>query len=249
MRDHARAMLLFAAAGVVVLAVASASAARAQEADPNSAPNPYRVVEHWANLPEGRVWGQAIGVDIDRDGTSIWVFDRCGARTCEGSDLAPIQKFDASGHLIASFGSDMFEWPHGLFSASDGTVWVTDGKKQIVVQLAPDGRALRTLGKPGVAGDGPDEFNSPSDVLVAPNGDIFVADGHGDFPVPKTNDRIVKYSKDGKFIKAWGRHGSGQGEFDEPHGLVMDSAGRLFVADRANNRIQIFDQDGKFLAE
>ena len=105
MRDHARAMLLFAAAGVVVLAVASASAARAQEADPNSAPNPYRVVDHWANLPEGRVWGQAIGVDIDRDGTSIWVFDRCGTRTCEGSDLAPIQKFDASGHLVASLGS------------------------------------------------------------------------------------------------------------------------------------------------
>lgn len=249
MRDHARAMLLFAAAGVAVLAVASASGGRAQGADPNSASSPYRVVEHWANLPEGRVWGQAIGVDIDRDGTSIWVFDRCGVWTCEGSNLAPIQKFDASGHLVASFGSGMFEWPHGLFSASDGTVWVTDGKKQIVVQLAPDGRALRTLGKPGVAGDGPDEFNSPSDVLVAPNGDIFVADGHGDFPVPKTNDRMVKYSKDGKFIKAWGRHGSGQGEFDVPHGLAMDSAGRLFVADRANNRIQIFDQDGKFLAE
>src|SRR5712671_800549 len=249
MRDRARAMLLFAAAGVAVLAVSSASGGRAQGADPNSASSPYRVVEHWANLPEGRVWGQAIGVDIDRDGTSIWVFDRCGARTCEGSDLAPIQKFDASGHLVASFGSGMFEWPHGLFSASDGTVWVTDGKKQIVVQLAPDGRALRTLGKPGVAGDGPDEFNSPSDVLVAPNGDIFVADGHGDFPMPKTNDRIVKYSKDGKFIKAWGRHGSGQGEFDEPHGLAMDSRGRVFVADRANNRIQIFDQDGKFLEQ
>ena len=250
MRDHARAMLLFAAAGVAVLAVASASGGRAQgEDDPNSSSSPYRVVEHWANLPEGRVWGQAIGVDIDRDGTSIWVFDRCGARSCEGSDIAPIQKFEASGHLVASFGSGMFEWPHGLFSASDGTVWVTDGKKQIVVQLAPDGRALRTLGKPGVAGDGPDEFNSPSDVLVAPSGDIFVADGHGDFPMPKTNDRIVKYSKDGKFIKAWGRHGSGQGEFDVPHGLAMDSAGRLFVADRANNRIQIFGQDGKFLAE
>jgi DNA-binding beta-propeller fold protein YncE len=242
-------MLLFAAAGVAVLAVASASGERAQGAGPDNASSPYRVVEHWANLPEGRVWGQVIGVDIDRDGTSIWVFDRCGARTCDGSDLAPIQKFDAAGHLIASLGSGMFEWPHGLFSASDGTVWVTDGKKQIVVQLAPDGRVLRTLGKPGVAGDGPDEFNSPSDVLVASNGDIFVADGHGDFPVPKTNDRIVKYSKDGKFIKAWGRHGSGQGEFDVPHGLAMDSAGRLFVADRANNRIQIFDQDGKFLAE
>jgi DNA-binding beta-propeller fold protein YncE len=249
MRDHARAMLWFAAVGVAVLAGVSASGGRVQAADPSSAPNSYRVVEHWAKLPEGRVWGQAIGVDIDRDGISVWVFDRCGAKTCEGSNLAPIQKFDASGHLVASLGSGMFTWPHGLFSASDGTVWVTDGKNQTVAQLAPDGRVLRTLGKPGVAGDGPDEFNSPSDVLVAPNGDVFVADGHGDFPVPKTNDRIVKYSKDGKFIKTWGHHGSGQGEFDVPHGLAMDSAGRLFVADRANNRIQIFDQDGKFLAE
>ena len=210
MRDHARAMLWFAAAGVAVLAGVFANGSRVQAEDPNSAPNPYRVVEHWAALPEGRVLGQAIGVDIDRDGTSVWVFDRCGAKTCEGSNLSPIQKFDASGHLVASFGSDMFKWPHGLFSASDGTVWVTDGKNQTVVQFAPDGRVLRTLGKPGVAGDGPDEFNSPSDVLVAPNGDVFVADGHGDFPVPKTNDRIVKYSKDGKFIKTWGHHGSGQ---------------------------------------
>jgi sugar lactone lactonase YvrE len=242
-------MLWFAAAGVAVLAGVFANGSRVQAEDPNSAPNPYRVVEQWAKLPEGRVWGQAIGVDIDRDGTSVWVFDRCGAKTCEGSNLAPIQKFDASGRLVASFGSGMFKWPHGLFSASDGTVWVTDGKNQIVVQFAPDGRVLRTLGKPGVAGDGPNEFNSPSDVLVAPNGDVFVADGHGDFPVPKTNDRIVKYSQDGKFIKTWGHHGSGQGEFDVPHGLAMDSAGRLFVADRANNRIQIFDQDGKFLAE
>jgi hypothetical protein len=160
------------------------------------------------------VWGQAIGVDIDRDGTSLWVFDRCGGKTCEGSNIAPIQKFGAAGRLVVSFGSGLFKWPHGLFAAPDGTVWVTDGKNQTVTQFAPDGHLLMTLGRPGVAGNGPDEFNSPSDVLVAPNGDIFVADGHGDFPVPKTNDRIVKYSKDGKFIKTWGHHGSGQGEFD-----------------------------------
>jgi DNA-binding beta-propeller fold protein YncE len=104
---------------------------------------------------------------------------------------------------------------------------------------------LMTLGKPGVAGDGPDSFNSPSDVVVAPNGDIFVADGHGE----KTNDRIVKLSKDGKFIKAWGKHGSGPGEFDVPHTIALDSAGRVFVGDRSNSRIQIFDSDGKFLAE
>jgi hypothetical protein len=146
--------------------------------------------------------------------TSLWVFDRCGGKTCEGSNIAPIQKFGAAGRLVVSFGSGLFKWPHGLFAAPDGTVWVTDGKNQTVTQFAPDGHLLMTLGRPGVAGNGPDEFNSPSDVLVAPNGDIFVADGHGDFPVPKTNDRIVKYSKDGKFIKTWGHHGSGQGEFD-----------------------------------
>jgi DNA-binding beta-propeller fold protein YncE len=113
------------------------------------------------------------------------------------------------------------------------------------MKFAPDGRVLMTLGKSGVAGAGNDELNGPSDVLVAPNGTIFVADGHGE----KTNDRMVKYSPDGKFLMTWGHHGSGQGEFNVPHGLAMDSAGRLYVADRANNRIQIFDQNGKFIAE
>ena len=100
-----------------------------------------------------------------------------------------------------------------------------------------------TLGKPGEAGDGPDEFNAPSEVLVAPNGDIFVADGHGG----NTNARIVKFAKDGTFIKTWGKRGTGPGEFDVPHTLAIDSRGRLFVGDRGNNRIQIFDQDGKFI--
>jgi len=205
------------------------------------------VVNDWAKLPEGRRWGMAIGVDVDRDGSSVWVFDRCGGKSCDGSNVAPIQKFDATGRLVASFGAGQFRWPHGLFAAPDGSVWVSDGQKQTVMHFAADGRLLMTLGKPGVAGDGPDAFNSPSDVLVAPNGDIFVADGHGDFPVPHTNDRIVKLSQDGTFIKAWGHHGSEPGNFDVPHGLAMDSAGRLFVADRANNRIQIFDQDGKLI--
>jgi sugar lactone lactonase YvrE len=102
-----------------------------------------------------------------------------------------------------------------------------------------------TLGKAGVAGEGPDTFNQPSDVAIAPNGDIFVADGHGG----NTNARIVKFSKDGKFIKTWGKKGSAPGEFDVPHALAFDSRGRLFVGDRANNRIQIFDQDGNFLEQ
>jgi DNA-binding beta-propeller fold protein YncE len=242
-------MLYATLLAVSVPAAIAASGSRSQADDPNSAPNPYHIVANWAKLPQGRIWGMAIGVDIDRDGRSVWVFDRCGGKSCDGSNIAPIQKFDETGRLVVSFGSGLFSWPHGLFAALDGTIWVTDGKNQTVMQFTPNGQVLMTLGKLGVAGNGPDTFNSPSDVLVAPNGDVFVADGHGDYPVPKTNDRMVKFSKDGKFLKAWGHHGSASSEFDVPHGLAMDSAGRLFVADRANNRIQIFDQDGNFLAE
>jgi sugar lactone lactonase YvrE len=220
-------------------------------ADPNAAPNPYREDEGWAKLPQGRKWGAAIGVDIDRDGKSVWVFDRCGtADDCSGSTLAPIQKFDASGNVVTSFGAGLFNYPHGLFVDRDDNIWVSDGRTkngrgQTVMKFSPAGKLLMTLGKPGVAGDGPDTFNGPSDILVAPNGDIFVADGHGG----ETNARIVKMSKDGKFIKAWGKKGSAPGEFDAPHSLAMDSAGRLFVADRSNSRIQLFDQNGEFLAE
>jgi DNA-binding beta-propeller fold protein YncE len=245
MRERARMTLCIGLVGVAVAGAIVVSAGLVQADDPNSAPNPYHVVENWAKLPQGRPWGMAIGVDIDRDGTSVWVFDRCGAKSCEGSAIAPIQKFDATGRLVVSFGSGLFNWPHGLFADRDGSVWVTDGKNQTAMKFAPDGRVLMTLGRLGVAGDGNDTFNSPSDIVVAPNGDIFVADGHGD----KTNARIVKFSKDGKFIKAWGSAGAAPGQFNVPHGLAMDSAGRLFVADRSNNRIQIFDQNGKFLAE
>jgi DNA-binding beta-propeller fold protein YncE len=236
---------------VAALAISGQRGVAGAAADPNAAPNPYRVDEGWAKLPEGRKWGAAVGVDIDRDGRSVWVFDRCAtADDCSASTLAPIQKFDATGRLVKSFGAGMFNYPHGLFVDRDGNVWVSDGrakngKGHTVMKFSPDGKLLMTLGKPGVAGDGPDTFNAPSDILVAPNGTIFVADGHGG----DTNARIVKLSKDGTFIKAWGRKGTAPGEFDSPHGLAMDSAGRLFVADRSNSRVQIFDQDGTFLAE
>jgi sugar lactone lactonase YvrE len=131
----------------------------------------------------------------------------------------------------------------------DGNVWVTDGqgrdgKGHQVFEFSPDGKVLMTLGKAGVAGDGPDTFNQPDDVAIAPNGDIFVSDGHSP---AMGNARVVKFTKDGKFIKQWGKHGSAPGEFEVPHALAFDSRGRLFVGDRANNRIQIFDQDGNFI--
>jgi streptogramin lyase len=144
----------------------------------------------------------------------------------------------------------MFVFPHGMHVDKDGNVWVTDadgkdGKGHQVVKFSPDGKVLLALGKAGVAGDGQDTFNRPSAVVTSPAGDIFVADGHGG----NSNARIVKFSKDGKFIKAWGKKGSAPGEFAELHAIAIDSTGRVFVGDRGNSRIQIFDQDGKFLAE
>jgi sugar lactone lactonase YvrE len=170
------------------------------------------------------------------------------------SSLAPILEFDANGVLVRSFGAGLFVVPHGIDVDRDGNIWVTDasdgvsvvpGKGHQVFKFSPDGRRLLTLGRAGVTGDGPDTFNRPSDVQVAPNGDVFVADGHGG----TSNARIVKFSADGRFIKAWGRKGSGPGEFDTPHSLAMDSQGRLFVADLRNFRVQIFDQDGRYLTE
>lgn len=207
-------------------------------------PNPYTTMANWAKLPAGRSWGSTSAVDIDKDGTSIWVAERCGANSCEGSNLDPILKFDASGRLVTSFGAGMFLFPHGICVDQDGNVWITDGhakdgKGFTVVKFSPEGKVLMTLG-------GPDLFNEPNDVAIAPNGDIFVSDGH---TPGKGNARVVKFTKDGKFIKQWGGHGSGPGQFEVPHALAFDSQGRLFVGDRANNRIQIFDQDGKYLAE
>ncbi len=259
--------MLYPVRSVHVLMIAAATlaavSAGAQTVSPtNSAPNPYRTIEGFGQMPDGRIWGSTAGVDIDRDGSSIWVAERCGAQgfippsqmregeifNCDGSNLDPILKFDASGKLVKAFGAGMFVFPHGLHVDFEGNVWVTDGvgrgmKGQTVHKFSPDGKLLMTLGTPGKAGDGPNEFNAPSAVLVAPNGNIFVADGHGG----NTNARIVKFSRDGKFIKTWGKKGSAPGEMDGPHTLAMDSQGRLFLGDRGNNRIQIFDQDGNYI--
>jgi len=236
---------------VAMVAVHQQRSAAQGGTDPNSAPNPYLMEEGWAQLADGRGWGAAVGVDIDRDGTSVWVFDRCATATdCSESSLAPIQKFDTAGRLLTSFGAGMFNYPHGLFVDQGNNIWVSDGRAMngrghTVMKFSATGELLMTLGMPGVAGDDPDTFNGPSDILVAPDGSIFVADGHGG----DTNARIVKFSSDGTFVTAWGQRGSGPGEFDSPHGLAMDSEGRLFVADRSNSRVQIFTQDGEFLEE
>ena len=236
-------------AAIAAILLCSGLPVSAQNGPNNNLPNAYRSIENWAKMPEGRSWGSTAGVAIDPDGTSVWVAERCGANSCAGSNLDPILKFDANGRLIKHFGAGMLAFPHGITADRQGNVWVTDGQGNgaighQVIKFSPNGKVLMRLGVAGVAGNNPYNFNMPSAVLVAPNGDIFVGDGHGG----TSNDRIVKFDPAGKYIKEWGVKGTAPGQFDIPHALAMDSQGRLFVGDRNNNRIQIFDQDGKFLA-
>jgi len=256
--------------------------ALAQPAPTNDLPNPFQGGQNIFKLPDGRTWGSTSAVDIDKDGTSIWVGERCGANSCADpatgkmSPLDPVLKFDSTGKLVKSFGAGMIAFAHGIYVDKDGNVWVTDGNDNRVrpargaaaaapppaqpakpvghqvFKFSPDGKVLMTLGKAGVAGNPPDALTEPNDVVVAPNGDIFVAEGHAgqnNNAPPDTVARISKFSKDGKFIKSWGKLGTAPGEFRTPLSLAFDSRGRLFVADRGNVRLQIFDQDGKFLEE
>ena len=225
-------------------------------------PNPFRMVEGWAKLPEGRSPGAIGGVVVDPDGKHLWAVIRCDAGSdkfgyeCLDSDLDAVVKFSLeTGEAVESFGGGMFIWPHGIDVAPDGSVWVTDAanprrvpeggeRGHRVIKFSPTGEVLMTLGTPGVAGDGPSHFSSPADVVVADDGSIFVGDGH----YRDGNNRVVKFAADGTFIKEWGRTGYGPGEFHVLHALAIDARGRLFVADRENNRIQIFDQEGEHLA-
>jgi len=235
---------------VLALALALAGPATAQM----TAPNPYRAQEGvWGKLPTGRAWGATSAVWPSADGRRIWVGERCGANTCTGSALDPILLFDAEGTLVRTFGAGLIAWPHGLFVDAQDNVWVTDavgfgaeppGLGHVVLKFSPTGEILLTLGRKGQSGRGPDTFRKPSAVLVAPDGSIFVADGHD----AEGNNRIVKFSADGRCLKEWGGTGVEPGEFRDPHALAMDSQGRLFVADRGNSRIQVFDQEGAHLA-
>lgn len=239
----------------------------------NDLPNPYQTIAGWAKLPEGRAWGSTSAVEIDRDGVSIWVAERCQQNSCTGSHLPAILKFDAHGNLAQSFGAGILNFPHGIHVDRDGNVWVTDGQDNRprgrrgggaatpeppppppdpatiyghqIFKFSPDGQLLMTL---GVKGGGRDTafFWQPNDVLVAPNGDIFVAEGHSS-AAATAHARILKFDRTGKLVKTIGKFGQGPEDMDQPHGLAMDSRGRLFVGDRSNNRILILDQEGNLL--
>jgi hypothetical protein len=221
----------------------------------NDLPNPFQAGVDFGQLPPGRKWGSTASITTAPDGT-IWVVDRCGnsgagGTTCGGasSNVSPIFQFDTSGKLLKTFGAGMFVSPHKLTVDKDGNIWVADNGSHQVLKLDQNGKVLLTLGKKGVAGAGLDEFDAPTEVAVADNGDIYVGDGHTGGGTAVGNARIVKFDKTGKFLKTWGKKGMGPGEFDVVHTVALDSRGRVFVGDRQNDRIQIFDPDGKFIAQ
>ena len=227
---------------------------------PSGLPNPYMVHRDWGQLPAGRDWGRVSGVYVDPAGETIWAFERCGGDNCVTSEDPTVMRFSPDGTLLASFGADMFVRPHGMYVDDDGNVWVTDGraareaeleeapdaanKGNQVVKFSPEGQVLMVLGRPGASGDPPDALNEPNDVIVAPNGEILVAEGHS-YQGP--HGRISRFAADGTFLGTIGEFGSGPGQFIVPHGMAFDSQGRLFVATRGNNRIDIFDQNYQFI--
>ena len=228
---------------------AQAFAEPAAAGDPNHVPNPYVADPSFLKLPAGRTMGSTSAVAVDSRG-HIWVADRCGVNSCANSTLDPVMEFGPDGRFIKAFGRGMFLFPHGLFIDRNDHVWVTDDqsngtKGAQVFEFDESGKLLRTLGKAGVAKAGPDTFVEPNAVVVAADGTIFVADGHTEHKDPA---RIVKFAPDGKFLLEWGTRGAAPGQLEVPHALAMDSKGRVFVGDRWNNRVSIFDQNGKFIA-
>ncbi len=238
---------------------------------PNPAPN---ITTNWGELPAGRNWGSTAGIDIDPTDGHIWAYERCGASSfgggvpvnCDTNPVDPIFKFDRhTGEVLANFGGGLMMTPHGIHADHEGNVWVTDfannadgSKGHQVHKFSADGELLLSLGTPGQPGNDEAHFNQPNDVIVAPDGSIFVSDGHNGQGMTSNaameegradgqTARIMKFAPDGTFLLQWGQIGVRHGEFRTPHAMEFDSQGRLWVADRGNHRIELFDQQGNYL--
>ena len=235
-------------------------------------PNPTRIGS-WASLPEGREWGSTAGMDTDPTDGHVWGYERCGSGSaggpgvnCDNNLVDPIFKFDRhTGDVLANFGAGVFVTPHGIYVDDDGNAWVTDfagnaegTKGHQVHKFSPDGELLMSLGTAGQPGNDPARLNQPNDVIVGPDGSIFVADGHSGQNMTTAEQmaegraagltgRIVKYSADGEYLMEWGEIGTEHGQFRTPHALEFDAQGRLWVADRGNHRLEIYDQQGNYL--
>ncbi|WP_421935895.1 peptidyl-alpha-hydroxyglycine alpha-amidating lyase family protein [Phenylobacterium sp.] len=223
---------------IALLAVAPA---RAQT------PSAYRVVHGWPVLPEGRILGSAAGVGVNSKG-EVLVFHRAGRTWSEPLPLDAIKAptvavFDAAtGRFLREWGAGAFAMPHGLSVDAQDNVWLTDVALQQVFKFSPDGTLLMTLGERGVAGADAGHFNRPTDVAVLPDGSFLVSDGY-------RNTRVAKFAADGRFLSQWGRPGRGEGQFNTPHAIAVDAKGQVYVADRQNDRVQVFDGEGRFLRQ
>ncbi len=217
------------AAAVALLAFACASGSPAQEHAPLSG---YTVDPAWPKKPADVKWGEIPGVAVDQQ-DRVWLFTR---------QQPVVQVYAADGTLVKIWNDVEHKRAHHIKVDAEGNVWLTDIELHTVRKYSPEGKLLLSLGTPGETGEDERHFNKPTDMAFAANGDIFVSDGYG-------NNRVAHFDKGGKFVKAWGKKGPGPGQFDLPHGIGIDSKGRVYVADRNNARIQVFDQDGKFLEE
>lgn len=193
---------------------------------------PYAPATDFFQLPGGMNFGEASGIALNSKG-HVFVFHRSKPMLLE---------FDGGGRFIRSLGDGLFDHPHGLRIDADDNLWTTDDGSHLVLKLDRDGRVLLVLGRRGEGAEADWLFNGPADVAFSRNGDIFVADGYG-------NSRIVRFNRDGRFIKAWGSHGTRPGEFNLPHSIAIDGKDRVYVGDRENQRIQIFTTDGRFLEQ
>ncbi|MBM3841083.1 MAG: hypothetical protein FJ398_24640 [Verrucomicrobia bacterium] len=192
----------------------------------------YRAVAGFPQLPSGWTLGAVSGVATDAKGNVV-LFHR---------GEHPILVFDQSGKFLRSFGDGLFKSAHGLRLDKDDNIWVTDNGNHTVTKFSPGGQVLLSLGVKDSPGEDDRRFDKPTDIAFAPNGDVFVSDGYG-------NSRVVKFNHAGKFLLAWGKKGTGEGEFNVPHAVRLDSQGRVYVADRENDRVQVFDQNGKFIRQ
>jgi peptidylamidoglycolate lyase len=203
----------------------------------------YQVVHGWPRLPDGYIMGHVTGVDIGSH-NRVFVFHRADRfeRMSEPVARTTLLCIDgASGETLWSWGDGLFLLPHGLTIDHEDNIWVTDCGHRLM-KFSPGGELLLTIGDAEVSGCDERHFYWPTAIAVAPSGDFYVADGYG-------NSRVAKFAADGSFLFDWGIKGSEPGQFDTPHGITLDAAGHVYVADRGNARIQIFDPNGTFLGQ
>ena len=221
-------------------------------ANSNDRPNPYTRIEPFGEPPPGNngEWAAVTGVEGGPDG-ALYVFHRCQANSCVGRPEPPLVELDPrTGTRIATWGEGLMAFPHGFHVDYDGNVWTTDSGAgdapggHVVRKFSANGQLLMTIGQSGVAGDEPGQLREPTDVVVSPEGVIFVTEGH---LKNGPHARLTKFAADGTFIARFGSTGQGHLQLSAPHGIAMDTEGRLFIADRDNNRIMIWDQDGNYI--